>query len=951
MNQAQRDPRLPAATYRIQLTKDFTFKQALDLVPYWQSLGVSDLYAAPFLAARAGSVHGYDVVDPRRVNPEIGSEEDLGRLHEALAKAEMGLLIDIVPNHVCVASNDNPWWNDVLENGRASRYARYFDIDWSPPKVELRDKVLLPVLGDQYGKVLENGDLKLGLHDGALAVSYYDRRFPVSPASYATVLDGVVTRLRARPDDENGLAKRVEEVALAARNLRGSGGMPADAPAARQNIKDRLRDLASSSPQAKAALDAELSDINGRKGEPRSFDRLEKLLAEQSYRLSFWRVAAEQINYRRFFDINDLAAIRIEESEVLDAVHAKAFELIGRGWVTGLRVDHVDGLRDPHAYLEQLSARTGGLYVVVEKILGVDERLPRAWATEGTTGYEFLNILNGIFVNRSGERGLRAVYDQFRTVGGSFADILYESKRLILQLSLASELAVLARRLDRISEQHRWSRDFTLGTLQSALSDVIACFPVYRTYLSPGEDRSPQVMREVQVALSSARRRNPAVSGSVFEFLGEVLLGRDPEGLTEMERVERRDFVARFQQLTGPVMAKGLEDTSFYRYFPLLSLNEVGGGPERFGLSTDEFHRAMEERARERPAGLSGTSTHDTKRGEDSRARLDVLSEIPDEWGNAVAKWRDIASRMKPRVDGAPAPDSDDEYYIYQTLVGAWPNAAPDSPELDGFVPRAQQAVEKALREAKRNTSWIDPNAPYEDAAKQLVARILDRKGPMFGEMSTFVERIRLPGMLSSLSQLVVKATAPGVPDFFQGTELWDLSMVDPDNRRPVDFAARRAMLDEVTRRGEGGDRARLVAALLAAPLDGKIKLAVTATLLRARQRERELYARGAYLPLAAEGRRKDNVVAFARRWNRRVAITAVGRFFTQLPVQPVGQAWAETHLTLPAELPVGELTDELTGRTLRAADGALPVGEVFSTLPFAVLIGDAELPQGRSEP
>ena len=939
----EKERRFPGATYRVQLTKDFTFKQATELVEYWHKVGITDLYAAPFLKARPGSVHGYDVVDPSTLNPEIGDEEDLRRLHEALAARGMGLVMDVVPNHMCISSNDNVWWNDVLENGPSSPFARYFDVDWRPPKTELRDKVLLPILGDQYGRVLEAGDLQVREVDGAFVVEYYDRRFPIGPGTYPLILRGALERLLQGDPAGTEASRSLAAATALAESLPPRDATGADDVARRQRdkevLKAQLRALLAERPGVRAALDDELRALNGTKGQPRSFDRLEELLAVQAYRLSFWRVAAEQINYRRFFEINDLAAIRIEEPEVLAAVHAKPLELLRRGWVTGLRVDHVDGLREPRRYLDELREKTGGAYVVVEKILGRDERLPRSWATEGTTGYEFLNIVNAVFVARSGERALRSLYDGLRTVRGPLADVVYEAKRLVLSASMSSELSVLARRLDRLSEQHRWSRDFTAGTLHQVLADTIACFPVYRTYIAEGDKEvAPQELQYIREALLRARRRNPTIDPSAFDFLAEVLLMRDPDGLTEGDRVLRRDFVLRFQQLTGPVMAKGLEDTSFYRYFPLLSLDEVGGDPDRFGITSDEFHRLMEERARERPAALSATSTHDTKRGEDARIRLDVLTEIPDEWSSAVAAWVEAAARFKTRVDDAPAPDPDDEYYLYQTVVAALPYGKLDPASAKEFVPRVQAAMQKALREGKRNSSWTSMNTAYEDATAKFVAAILDPAGPVYPLLSAFVARLQQPASLASLSQLTLKITAPGVPDFFQGTELWTLDMVDPDNRRPVDFPARLELLG-----GRPGERA-LVDGLRAGDHDGRTKLWLTAALLGCRRREADLFTRGAYLGLKADGPRRENLIAFARRWQGRAAVAVVGRYFTQLPDvlgEDAAEIWKDTQLALPPELPVITWTDAITGRQVTSRDGALALSEVLGTAPFALLVGD----------
>jgi (1->4)-alpha-D-glucan 1-alpha-D-glucosylmutase len=940
-------PRIPLATYRIQLTKDFTLRQALASIDYWSALGVTDLYMSPFLAARPGSTHGYDVIDPGRINPEVGDEADLAALHAAIVRRGMGVVMDVVPNHMCVNTNDNAWWNDVLENGPSSPHAKFFDIDWRPPKHELANKVLLPVLGDQYGKILESGELVVREERGGFFVTYYDHRYPVGPGTYPMILVNVLARLTEGGEVPAGLRDELESIITQARRLPGAGETDPERVRERQRekeiIKARLFAWLGSAPIARRALDETLRELNGHKGQPRSFDRLEELLAAQAYRLSFWRVAAEQINYRRFFEINDLAAIRIEEPEVLEAVHGKSFDLLRSGVINGLRIDHVDGLREPRRYLAELEERTGGAYVVVEKILSGDERLPRIWATQGTTGYEFLNILNGVFVARSGERALRSFYNGLRTVPGSFDEIVYESKRLILLTSMASELSVLARRLARISEQHRWSRDFTIGTLQQALADTIACFPVYRTYVG-AEDTSvsPQDTAHVRSAIACAQRRNPAITGSVFAFLSDVLLMRDPDGIDDADRAARRDFILRFQQITGPVMAKGLEDTAFYRYFPLLSLNEVGGAPDRFGTTLDEFHRAMEERARERPGALSATSTHDTKRGEDARARLNVLSEVPDEWATAVESWRGVADRMKTRLDGQHAPDADDEYYIYQTLIGAWPFEGDEATEA-AFVERAAAAVEKALREGKRNTTWINPNTEYEAAARTFVARALDRNGPLYPELKSFVTRIAPAGMLNGLGQLVLKVTAPGVPDFFQGSEFWDLSLVDPDNRRPIDFERRRRLLGEI------GERARLhpanlVAELARDPRDGRLKLLITHLLLAARRSEGELFTHGAYQGLEVEGERREQVVGFLRRWQGKVAVVAVGRYFARLAgdgVVAAARAFAKTSLLLPSELPIARLRDVITGRAVPVEQARVSLAAAFAEVPFAVLIGE----------
>jgi (1->4)-alpha-D-glucan 1-alpha-D-glucosylmutase len=933
----------------VQLTRDFTLRDALACVDYWHALGVTDLYASPFFTARAGSTHGYDVVDPRALNPEIGTDDDLARLHEALKARGMGLLIDVVPNHMCVNTNENVWWNDVLENGPSSEFAKFFDIDWRPPKAELRDKVLLPVLGDQYGKVLENAELRLGEAEGAFDISYFDRRFPIAPGTYSLILAGVLARLRsADPPDPQALA-RLESLVMSATRLPSrSEADPArllERRRGKEELKARLQGILREHPAARSALDEDIRDINGQKGNPRSFDRLEALLAEQAYRLSYWRVAAEHINYRRFFEINDLAAVRIEEPEVLETVHAKAFELLARGIATGLRIDHIDGLREPRRYLDEVAKRTEGAYVVVEKILAADESLPADWATDGTTGYEFLNTLNGVLVAPAGEKALRGYYDGLRTVLGRFGDVGYESRRLVLRGPMSSELSVLARRLDRISEQHRWSRDLTIGTLTEVLVSTIACFPVYRTYVAAGDaEASPGDVEHVMKALAAAKRRSASIIASAFDFLGDVLLMRDPQGLLEPERAERRDFVLRFQQVTGPVMAKGIEDTAFFRHFSLLSLNEVGGGPARFGSTVAAFHASMVERAQRRPAALSATQTHDTKRAEDHRTRLDVLSEIPAVWTAAVTAWREAVDALKSRINGAAVPDADDEYYAYQTIVGACP-AGPMSDEgWNAFSKRVEDAMIKALREAKRNSSWINPNPDYEEATRGFVSRLLEPSGSFVPMLTALLERVTNPGLMASLAQLAIKSTAPGVPDFFQGTELWDFSMTDPDNRRPVDFASRSALMTALAARLERRDtrdRAALVHELRQTLHDGRLKLLMTRELLGARRDRASLFARGAYVPLAVDGPRRDQVVAFARRMEDHVSLTVTGRFFASFGDADPWRAdtWSGTVVEVPGELSA-TLHDAVTG-AVRTVRGSVPLADLFESMPFAVLVGD----------
>jgi (1->4)-alpha-D-glucan 1-alpha-D-glucosylmutase len=961
--------RIPICTYRLQLNKDFNFRDATALVDYLEALGISDVYASPLLTARPGSTHGYDVIDHGRLNPEVGTEGDLDALAAALGARGMGLLLDVIPNHMCIASPANHWWNDVLENGRSSPYAPFFDIDWHPPKSELDEKVLLPVLGRQYGRVLEGSEIKIGYAMGAFQAHYGGAVFPIGPRTILPLLEPIVIDLRRTHPDDHPDVLEIESIVTATKNLPTRWETDPEKIRERQRekeiVKRRLDALVSASAAVRDAVERSLTAINGEPGKARSFDALEALLGDQAYRLSYWGVAAEEINYRRFFDINDLAAIRIEEPKVLEAVHEKAFALLREGKVTGLRIDHVDGLWDPRRYLDELQRPRQGeqevegeagparpVYVVVEKILTGAEELPPEWPVQGTTGYELLNAINGLFVDPAGLRLIERGYRRLREGTGTFDDLLYRAKKLVLRTAMSSELHVLARRLDRISEQHRWSRDFTASSLHLALGEVIACFPVYRSYVGADTERLSDGDRmHVLRAVREAKRRNRSTSESIFDFLCDLLLLRDPEGISEADRADRRDLVMRLQQLTGPVMAKGLEDTVFYRYFPLASLNEVGGRPTSGAMEIDRFHVFCARRAERWPHGLSATATHDTKRGEDMRARLDVLSEIPREFLEAVKRWQRMNRRSKPLVDDGRVPGANEEYLIYQTLIGLWPLGALEG-ELaaeahDALIERLSAYLLKALREAKLHTSWINVNEPYERACDQFLRRLLEpdpATNPFLADLGRFVARIATAGLDNALGQLVLKLTVPGVPDIYQGTELWDFALVDPDNRRPVDYAVRRALLDEV--RDLQGDALRArIAAARARPADGALKLLVAARSLAHRHRHRELYETGAYLPLTVEGPHTRHVIAFARiAPGAGASITIVGRFFAALEAteRTSGESgWGETRVRLPDQLTGHAFREVISDTPLSAKPdqrSGLPLAGILPMLPVAVL-------------
>ena len=976
----------PAATYRLQFNHTFTFDQATGIVDYLDELGISDLYASPFLMARPGSIHGYDVTDHSRFNPEIGDQDSFFRLSGELQKRGMGLIVDVVPNHMCISHPSNRWWWDVLENGPSSPFARFFDIEWHPPKSELANKVLLPVLGDQYGRVLENQELHVVYSDDEFKVALYETQYPLAPRSWTMILEPAAAKLRDKLDPAHEHVGELESIITALSHLAETTETDEAKIRERQREKEiakkRLSALVAASPEAAQAIEETLVGLNGERGNPGSFDRLERLLESEAYRLSFWRVATDEINYRRFFDINELAAIRVEDPEVFSPVHALIFELVSAGHVTGLRVDHPDGLYEPEKYFRYLQDSTkahSGLakrngngngaakrpgaertfYIVAEKILVGNEPLRAAWPVEGTTGYGFLNRLNGLFVDHSKEKAFQQLYERFAGRSRNFEDLLCTAKRLILQVAMSSELNVLARKLDRISEQHRWSRDFTLENLRDALREVVATFPVYRTYIRPDDkDVDPEDRRQINAAIREAKRRNPAVNESVFDFIQSVLLLEHREGIDDAQRAERHAFAMRFQQLTSPVMAKGVEDTAYYRYYPLASLNEVGGGPERFGISVSAFHRKNLIRGELWPHTMNATSTHDTKRGEDVRARINVLSEMPGEWYRAIRRWREMNHRWKTKAGELLSPGANEEYLLYQTLVGTWPFLPMNPEEHSAYIQRIQQYMEKALHEAKVHTSWINPNADYDQAVQQFVASVLNPSpdNAFLADFRQFQAPIAKAGVWNSISQVLLKIASPGMPDFYQGNELWCFDLVDPDNRRPVDFELRRRMLEKL-RPKPGCDCAAVVSELAANPSDGAIKLFVTSRALQLRKNHRELFARGSYVPLSASVSRANHALGFARSLEGKTIIALTGRFFLRLlngRPAPTGDVWGNTELILPRKIQQQCFKDVFTGQTIslqpREDGAAIPLAQAFAHCPAALLVSLDAKPNQESD-
>src|SRR5882672_2313426 len=735
--------RIPTCTYRLQFNRWFAFSQAREIVPYLNALGVSDVYASPYFQASPDSLHGYDITDHNNLNAAIGSREDYDAWVAELNARSMGQVLDFVPNHVGIAEPLNEWWMDVLENGPSSRYAPYFDIDWQPLKSDLRDKVLLPILTDQYGRVLERGELQVRFEEGTFYLLYGERRLPIAPGTYRYVLEIALRNLTEHKEEDfyAELQSILTALEYLPKRTETDPKRIAERIREKEIIKRRLERRCAEAPQVQQAIEKALVQINGEPGDPRSFDALDQLLNAQSYRLAFWRVAAEEINYRRFFDVNDLAAIRVELPKVFDAIHRLVLELVNAGAVTGLRIDHPDGLYLPREYFEKLQQRCSkalgiglpkdgrAIYMLAEKILAGSETLPKEWRVHGTTGYDFANEVTQLLVDSSAETAITRTFHRFIGHSVPFGHLLYAKKLQVMKLSLANDVDVLGNMLDRLSEQSRWYRDFTLEALSRTVRETIACFPVYRTYLAPGQPVTEEDRQIVERAIAAAKRRNPGMEESIFDFLHDVLLFRFPPNLDAKARAEHTHFVLKFQQSTGPIMAKGLEDTVFYIYNRLTALNEVGGEPQQFGLSIEEFHERNIDRQRNWPATLLATSTHDTKRSEDVRARIVAISEIPELWRRSLQRWRTVNRRWKKDVNESEAPDANEEYLLYQTLLGTWPVAANGAPAENvglEYIERIQAYMTKALNEAKLNTSWIQPNEEWLAASQDFVAKILE---------------------------------------------------------------------------------------------------------------------------------------------------------------------------------------------------------------------------------
>lgn len=988
---------VPTSTYRVQMHAGFRFEDARAIVQYLEKLGITDLYTSPYLKAAPGSTHGYDITDHSQLNPEIGTDAEHESLLEALRGRELGLLLDVVPNHMGILGNENPWWNDVLENGQASIYANAFDIDWAAPmRPENRGRVLLPFLGGLYGDVLEAGELKLVRDGGAFHVRYFDHLFPLDPKSYRAVMEPALEPIIDELGPSHPGVLEFQSILTAVRNLPDHTETAPDRVAERHRekeiVKRRLGDLLAAEPQIAEAVDRALDVLDGEPGDPGSFDGFDELLQAQPYRLAYWRVATDEINYRRFFDINALAALRADRWEVVRETHRHIFRILGRMPSSGLRIDHPDGLLDPRTYLDRLQTalflsvahRLHGegplaeetpweevepqlrramaetapghgwppqLYVVVEKILALDEALPEEWPVHGTSGYDALNRINMLFVDGVSENDFTRQYEELIDDPTQFRDLVLEKKRLIMDVSLSSELHVLAYQLERIALRDRRARDFTLTSLRTALREVIAAFPVYRSYITAAEV-SEKDRQLVGRAVARARRLNPLLGSAVFDFLSRTLLDRTSASPTPEGEPSQADFAGKFQQVTAPATAKGIEDTAFYVYNRLVSLNEVGGEPDRFGASPASLHRWLGRRAGKHPYALTALSTHDTKRSEDVRARINVLSEIPEEWFDAFVRWADLnLIHHRSLSDGSQVPGRNEEYLLYQTLLGAWPLEPQDDAGRADFLARIRAFMLKAVREAKVHTSWQNPYEEYEAALDAFLGDILDpiKNAAFFRDFLPFQRRTAGHGRVNGLAQTLLKLAAPGVPDTYQGTEIWDFSLVDPDNRRPVDYKLRESMLDDlIGRRRECGDDASALARDLAENVfDGRGKLYVHWCALHARKRSPRLFAEGAYTPLQAAGRHERSIFAFHRALGEESAVVAVPRLSTRLNFEgqsPLGkEAWGDTLVRLPGAEPGVRYRDIFTGALVvsEARDdvAVIPAAVLFADFPVALLM------------
>lgn len=943
-------PYVPVASYRIQFSPSFTFQQAQEIVPYLTELGISDLYASPIFQARPGSGHGYDVVDPGQINQELGGREGFEALEQQLQEVGIGWIQDIVPNHMAYDWH-NLFLRDVLESGAESDYYDFFDVNWKHSYMNIQDRLLAPFLGRFYNECLEAGEIQLHYDQDGFTINYYQHRYPLRIDSYVTVFTHYLRRLRNKLKKKDPHYVRLLAVLYSLKSIPSKEDL-LERKDQLDFVKDTLWELYNTSPDIKQFIDDTVDTFNGKtkSGDP-NYDLLDNLISEQFFNLSFWKVGADEINYRRFFTVNDLISLRIQDERVFQKTHSLILDLVEQEKFTGLRVDHIDGLHNPTEYLERLRHKSDQVYIVAEKILESEETLPTSWPIQGTTGYDFLIKTNSLFCQTSNEATFTQIYGDFTGLRYSFTEIGHDKKRLIINRTLTGDVDNLAYLLKQIGSRHRYANDFTLYSLRRAIIEVLVFFPVYRVYVQPDGSLDEVCGKHVLEAIRRARAnqknllRELTLIENELTFIERLLLLEYEGSLTSEEKAQWVDFVRRTQQLTGPLMAKGIEDTAFYVYNRLISLNEVGGDPGRFGIEIEEFHQFNQARAQQWPHAMNTLATHDTKRGEDVRARINVLSEIPEEWQAQLQRWNQANLKHKQigSLASVKAPDVNDEYFLYQTLIGSFPFFSGNHPEYHqryyiDFIDRVKAYINKAVREAKVHTDWLNNDTVYEEAATHFAEQLLtpSEDNTFLSDFLEFQKKIQHYGIFNSLSQTLIKLTAPGLPDLYRGNEFWDLSMVDPDNRRPVDFASLQTSLKLMQNR----EPLKLISELLSSRIDGRIKQYVIHRALQIRKQHLDLFQQGEYLSLETKGTYPDHVVAFARQTEEDIAITIVPRLLTHLVgigEDPLGEAvWQDTQIMVPRGK--RSWVNALTGEEIET-NGKLAVGEALAHFPAALLV------------
>lgn len=951
--------RIPSSTYRIQFNLNFRFADAEALVPYLHDLGISDLYASPRFKARRGSSHGYDVADPMRINSELGTEEEFDRLVARLQQYGMGLLLDIVPNHMA-ASDENPWWMDVLENGRESPYATFFDIDWEPKGIKVADlergRVVLPILAEPYADLLRKGAIRLRFDDRGFAFQYEDHRLPLNPRDYESVLQVGMSSLGVSGDTARAQFEKLHSLSQKISKNEAGEGPSSDRRKSTFELKMTLWQLYQNDSTVHRAIDEGLRILNGNDENPTDTGLLHAFLSRQVYRLAHWKLASSEINYRRFFDINDLVGLRTEDPLVFAARHSSLIQLLQEGKVSGLRVDHIDGLLDPLEYLKRLNSipltadkqsdESPSVYTIVEKITCGHEKLPSEWGVAGTTGYDFLNASNALFVHPQGYREIEESYRRFAGIHESFSDAWYRSKREATETTFAADLELLAHRLGRIAAHIPDGVDIPIRELIAGLKEITACLPVYRTYYDENAILSEQDKNALEKALSEAQRSSSGQIGeSTFIFLKEVFWAELSLNDSEI-RNAWISFITRWQQFTGGVMAKGLEDTALFRHHSLISINEVGNNPfhEQIRFEPRALHEFNCDVSHNRPHTMNATSTHDTKWSEDVRARVNVLSEMPREWSRYLRRWSRMNKRHKTTVDGKYVPTPNEEVLFYQAMLGIWPFEPLSEIDTRSLESRLGEFLVKGAKEAKTDTSWLSPNEKHESALRKFVSSVLAASpgDAFFADFLKLHREVAFLGACNSCSQLVLKIAGPGVPDFYQGSELWNPCLTDPDNRGAVDFRVRIAALEDIGRRRESGER--WFSGLLNSWADGHLKLYLTSSLLNFRRSHQGFFSHSSYIPLSVRGVHNQSVFAFARALGDQWLMVIVSRLLRGLAPPgefPLGDLWGTTTIELPPSFPA-EWQDVLTGQKTdlrnEGETGAARVSHFFRHLPCAVL-------------